>query len=275
VCEQTDNEFDLWIGLDAITRREAEKYLGRSISANWMQNDSGGSRSDMRNKAFSLLTKEYDQIVLTDADDVLERTRIAAARQELAVSEAVGCALRIIDKRGRDLNRVFTPDEKSSIDAILPRHNVFGLSNSSYRAELLARCLPIPQDCVLIDWLLATRAWALGARLSFDYVPRMYYRQHEANTAGVLPPFSELQVAVSAARVLTHYSYLLRSDWLLPSRCRKEIEIAEIEVQEFHRTITDSPQRLTEYVAALNKLEPKYVWWWCVANSALEQIWKN
>ncbi len=275
VCSQTDHEFDLWIGLDAISRREAEEYLGRTIPALWMQNDCGGSPADMRNKAFDLLSREYDQIVLTDADDVLERTRVEAAQRELAVNEIAGCALRMIDKEGRDLKRIFTPDENSSIDEILPRHNVFGLSNSAYRAELLARCLPVPPDCILIDWLLATRAWSLGARLSFDYVPRMYYRQYEANTAGVLPPFSESQVAISTTRVLTHYSYLLDSDWPLPPKYRKEIEEAQAEAQEFHDAMTSSPRRLTQYVAALNSLQPKYVWWWCVANSALEKLWKN
>jgi hypothetical protein len=275
VCSQTDREFDIWIGLDAISRREAEEHLGRTVSANWMQNDCGGSPADMRNKAFYRLAGEYDQIVLTDADDVLEGTRMAAARRELAANEVAGCALRMIDKEGRDLKPVFMPDGSDRIDEILLRHNVFGLSNSAYRAEVLARCLPIPPDCILIDWLLVTRAWSLGARLSFDYVPRMYYRQYEANIASVLPPFSEPQVAISTTRVLTHYSYLLHSTWPLPPRCRKEIEDAQAEVQAFRHATTSSPRLLKRYVSALNSLEPKYVWWWCVANSALEKLWKN
>ena len=70
-----------------------------------------------------------------------------------------------------------------------PRNNVFGLSNSAFRSDLLRRCLPIPADAVLVDWFLATRAWLMGARMAFDPEVEMDYRQYGGNMARVGPPF--------------------------------------------------------------------------------------
>src|SRR4030095_8527297 len=112
------------------------------------------------------------------------------------------------------------PSTDRDLAALLPRGNIFGMSNSAYRAAVLARCLPVPPDCVLPDCLLASRALALGARLTWDNAPRMGYRQYANNCARILPPFTAQGVLTAAALVVQHYRLLLDIKWDWPKGTR-------------------------------------------------------
>jgi hypothetical protein len=133
----------------------------------------------------------------------------------------------------------------------------------------------LPREAVLIDWLLVTRAWSLGASLGFDQTPRMFYRQYAANVARVLPPFTPAGVRHAAERVLEHYRFALETEsWPLPRRQRESLETVRQRAATFHRAMAD-PERLNRYVEALNALPPRYVWWWAVAHPDLETIWRD
>ena len=81
--------------------------------------------------------------------------------------------------RMRGTSELFSARRRSCpLEHLLVRNNVMGLSNTAYRSDLLRRCLPIPTEAELMDWLLAVRSLALGARLQFDPEPRMWYRQY-------------------------------------------------------------------------------------------------
>jgi hypothetical protein len=138
----------------------------------------------------------------------------------------------------------------------------------------LRRCLPVPAETVLTDWLLVLRALSLGATLTFDPVPRMIYRQHPANVARVLPPFSASYVLRAADLVADHYRGLLAPGGVPASR-RRRLREAWRDARAFREAMRRSPARLDRYVSALNALTPRFVWWWCVANLELEDVWKN
>lgn len=282
VLHQTDRDFDLWIGLDAATPAsdlaQAANTLGREHPIQWVDACAGATPAMLRQRVLAHLVTHYDEIVLVDADDVLEPTRVAAARQALAAFDVAGCALRIVNERGADLGLTFGPDDDEDLRTLLVSRNVFGLSNSAYRAGVLARCMPVPDDCVLIDWLLATRALVSGARFGFDHVPRMAYRQYARNCARVLPPFSPDTVLTASSLVAQHYRLLFHSRWKWPDAVgqegvRRSLEIARARVDAFHQAIRDSTVTLTRYVAALNQLRPRFVWWWVVAHPELEHLW--
>lgn len=275
VRAQSDPEFDLCIGLDGMRPEEAETAIGDRLPASWLS-FKDLTPASIRQQAFLSLTEQYKSIVLVDADDVLYPTRIEAARRALSEVGMVGCALRLIDSEGSDLGAVFAPKRSIESETFLLQHNVFGLSNTAYRADVLKRCLPLPANCLLIDWLLATRVWALEEHFSFDHTPHMFYRQYADNTARVIAPFSPSQVLTASSRVLSHYECLLDTPtWLIPRKQREALMGARYRAGNFHQSIERSPAVLSEYVAALNRLEPEYVWWWCVAHSDLESIWKN
>jgi hypothetical protein len=275
VLAQTDRHFDLWVGVDGLAIDIVVAAMGAEPSATWVLADEGDSPAQIRQRAIARMVDVYPAVVFVDSDDLLDPTRVAAARESLEQHDVSACAMRLIDEDGDDLGLFFGPPEGTDVAAVLPRYNVFGLSNTVYRSAFLRRCLPIPTDCVLVDWYLATRAWALGARLGFDATCRMAYRQHGRNIAPVLPPFTLQQVVAATERVLNHYGVILEQVRELQPQRRSQLEAAHGRVKAFWEATQHSYDIMHRYVQALNQLAPEPVWWACVAHPRLEEIWKR
>jgi hypothetical protein len=272
--QQTDQEFQLWIGLDTVGSEFVENVLGCNLKANWVTAPSGATPAQIRQQALGQIVEACSAVVLVDSDDLLHPSRVAAARAALLDSELAGCALCLIDQQGKGLDITFDLPPHLGPEDVFPRNNVFGFSNSAFRSDLLRRCLPIPAAAVLVDWFLATRAWLLGAKLFFDRVPRMDYRQHPSNTARVRSPFSQDQVISDTALVRRHFQLLLAepaSDYVV----ERYVALRKVtsEVEEFHQQVVLHPKNLDGYVEALNALQPAPLWWSCVAYPALRQMW--
>ena len=276
VRQQTDQDFQLWIGLDMLEPESIQNILGDDLNVHWVVAAPGATIAQVRQQALAQIIEACSGVVLVDSDDLLHPTRVAAARTDLEASELVGCALRLIDQQEKDLGLTFGLSTQLRPDDIFPRNNVFGFSNSAFRSDLLRRCLPIPPDAVLVDWLLATRAWLMGAKLAFDSVPRMDYRQHPANTARVRFPFGPEQVISDTALVRQHFRLLLdepRQEFL--SERVAALQSVAAEVDAFHRNIVLYSAQLSDYVRLLNDLHPAPIWWSSVANPALERMWTS
>jgi hypothetical protein len=272
--QQTDQEFQLWIGLDQLTSEYVQNMLGSDVTSHWVTAPSGVTPAQIRQKALARIVETCSGVVLVDSDDLLHASRVAAARAALQDSELTGCALCLVDQRGQHLGLTFDLPSPLKPENVFPRNNVFGFSNSAFRSDLLRRCLPIPADVLLVDWFLSTRAWLLGAKLNFDHLPRMDYRQHAANTARVRSPFSSDQVISDTALVRRHFQVLLaehRCDYL-DERYAAVGKVAR-EVEAFHQRIVLHPAKLDGYVEALNALHPAALWWSCVAYPALGPMW--
>ena len=275
VLDQTDPDFDLWVSLDGLDRTDVKRAVGEELVGEWLAAPASATIADVRQHALTELVKLYDAVVFVDADDRLHPSRVAAARAALKEHDVAACALRVIDGSGCPVGVTFGPSEAIAADALLPQWNVFGLSNTAYRSAVLHDVLPIPTGARLVDWLLATRAWASGAVLGFDREARMDYRQGDRNVARILPPFTAERVKGDTAMVLAHYEVLLGSAWPMPGWCADVITTARARAHVFQDRIVSSDPRLAAYVDALNRLEPEYVWWWSVANPALEAMWSN
>ena len=275
VHAQTDQRFDLCIGLDLLTSSDVARAIGTVPDAQWVGPIQGATPARIRSDAMALLVEQYPAVVFVDSDDVLLPSRVAAARRMLERADVAGCALDMMDAEGRALGIRFKPPVGADSAALLPRCNVFGLSNTAYRSATLRRCLPVPDECVLVDWLLATRAWSNGASFAFDATPHMRYRQYPSNVAPMLQPFDDQQVMTATARVLDHYRCLLDMSWDLPRGQRAALEGERRRVVGFEAAMRQDARRLTEYVTHLNRLPPVHVWWWQVANPELEQVWTS
>jgi hypothetical protein len=276
VQAQTDQNFQLWIGLDGIEAAAVETAIGTHLEAAWVPSKPDNTPARIRQRSLAQIVEDFDAVVLVDSDDILHPTRVASARAALQTSELAACALRLVDQDRHDLGMTLTLPERVVPDNILPRKNVFGFSNSAYRSELLRRCFPLPADVVLVDWFLATKAWLTGAKLAFDPVVRMEYRQHGANMAPIRFPFDANQVIRDAKKVREHYSLLLASPMkdVLPDRWA-QVQEAATDVQLFSEQVISQPNKLDNYIRNLNSLEPQVVWWWDVAHPALQWMWKD
>ncbi len=271
---QTDQDFQLWIGVDGLEIAHVEKLMGSRPRVNWVPAEAGDSPALVRQRALTQIVDACDGVVLVDSDDLLHPTRVAAARRDLRAADVTGCALSLVDERGANLGLVMGLPSGTAADSVLPRHNLYGLSNSAFRSDTLRRCLPIPAEVTLVDWFLITRAWSFGARLAFDAEVRMDYRQHGANTARTLLPFTAEQVRADTDLARRHFT-LVRShpaDGAQPNRL-EEIDRISADVEDFYTHVILDPERLDRYVAALNVAAPDPLWWADVAYPGLQYLW--
>ena len=270
VAAQTDREFDFWLGLDALEPEHLGSASGVLEHATFVIAEPGDTPSSLRGRAWEQIATLYDAVILVDSDDVLYPERVAAAKGQLGASDVGGCALELITENGAPLNKVLQAPPKPDWAELLPRSNVFGLSNTAYRCEMLAKTLPLPAEVAVVDWLIVTRAYLAGAQLGFDAAPKMAYRQYASNTAQVLPPFTPEGIVRATAHVLTHLQHVLpcaSSNGLKP---RFEQRLAE--VQRFSERVQGDT--LTSYTHKLNaRTQPVYLWWACVAHEELAHLW--
>lgn len=277
IQSQSDMDFELWIGLDGVTRQEVEGALGTRVDAQWVAAPGGSTPAQVRDRALKQIVEVGRDVVLVDCDDILHSDRVARARQALRTSELAGCALEIMDERGLPLGDQFNFDPVLKPSQVLPRNNVFGFSNSAYRCDLLDRCLPIPQQAILVDWYLATRAWLFGAELEFDHSVRMKYRQYDSNTAHIRLPFWPAQILSDSALVRLHFQLMLSSGdqrYFLSGRWAQLLGAAH-DVEEFEWYIHQSPTNLHAYLDSLNRAVKQPIWWTSVAYAPLAHMWKH
>lgn len=278
VLHQTDRSFDLFIGCDELAPGEVQNVLGRPVEAKWHVAPKGSTPIQVREGAIQaiLLDASYKSVVFVDADDILHPTRVEAARKLMIDHDVAGCGLEIINEDGSLTGYDFGPSSSDlDYDALIPRCNFFGMSNTAYRTSILSRCLPVPAHCDMMDWFLISRAWAAGASLSFDPSSRMYYRQYSSNLARVLPPFSAAYIRQATVMVLKHYGLVLNNIPELSPPARRMLEQARDRAAKFEQRVASSESNLQHYVTALNALSPSRMWWTCVAHSELEEMWSN
>lgn len=276
VLEQTDQDYQLWIGLDTMEIEVAQKAMSADPKATWVVVDSGGTPAQIRQMALARIVEVFDGVVLVDSDDILHASRVAAAREALQTNDLAGCALRLVDQNGRDLGLTLGLPAKDRPDDVLPGNNIFGLSNSAFRSELLRRCLPIPANAVLVDWFLAAQAWLYGAGLAFDPIVRMDYRQHEANMARIMPPFSRSQIIKDTERVRHHFQVVRAASLgdYLPDRLAALERVAS-DIELFYQHVVLQSRQLEHYVQALNEMEIEPLWGSSVANPRLGAMWNS
>jgi hypothetical protein len=286
VAAQSDKNIDLWIAVDNV---ETNDLVLPDIKTHWLHAHPDDTPASLRQRAFEEMIQAYDAVIFVDSDDVLLPERVAVAKDYLKSFDVYGCALKLIDTDGRDTGQVFSSPRTDWVN-LLSQYNIFGLSNTAYRTDTLASCLPFSNDTVMVDWLLITRALENNAHLYFDQTPHMLYRQYPDNTAKVLPPYSEEQIVRATHLVLGHFRGLEVGLLLgegqpheadptftspplsFPKSFRENLNQRQQEVTHFAASIADS-NVLARYTKALNALKPVFLWWECVANEELKSIW--
>lgn len=258
VARQHDQDFDLWIALDDLKQDQVPVPK----AARWVIANQDDSAATIRKNAFRAMVSHYDIVIFTDSDDVLLPNRVTAAKQGLQNADVYGCAMQLIGTDGVTLGLEFNT-LCTDWETLLISQNVFGLSNTAYRTEILKRCLDFPPDTVMVDWLMVMQALEAKARLVFDTTPHMLYRQYENNTARVLSPYSETQIIKATELVLGHYQKLVKNS---------AMQQREADVLQFYRNIADA-KLLSGYTKALNALKPVFLWWECVAHPELRELW--
>lgn len=276
VCRQVDRDFTLWIAVDGLTPAQVVEALGphQPLEPRWVPAEPGDTPAVVRQRLFSAVTGQHDEVVLVDSDDVMHPRRVQLARERLSTADLTGCALRLVDAQGTPTGRYLGLPDGMGAQHVLPRYNVFGLSNTAWRADALEACLPVPEAVVAVDWFLVTQAWLRGARIDFDPTVGMDYRRHGSNTLAVTPPFTRAQVEQETKHALLHLrSSLARvPDDARPGRVRQLRTLGD-DLGRFADWLFADDAHPEVYVRALNELSLPPMWWTSVAHPELGHLW--
>lgn len=269
---QSDHDYDLWVVLDRINPKAVYGIIGEYVEANWIEINNKCSPTQIRSIGLENIAGDYSNIILVDSDDILEPTRVEAAKRFLAKSDVNTCAMLIVDETAQSTGKIFTFNDDADFFSSILTTNVFGLSNTAYRGDILKACLPLPNSCRLADWYLATKSCSLGAQVSFDRETRMRYRQHGSNIARVIPPFTPLQILHDTELVISHYQQVLSNVVFAPNE-EEKITNHYQHLQFFYQVMLSSNTKIKEYVKSLNNISENRVWWSHIADPRLNYIW--
>lgn len=273
VQAQSDQEFDLWIGIDEVHIEEACDLMGiESSEAHWVVADGDDTPAMVRQRAWEAMLPHIEAVVMTDSDDMLRSHRIEQGRKDISNADVASCSLELIGQQGETLNEVMPPATYQSAD-VLPYRNVFGLSNTTYRASVLRDCLPLPDNTILADWYLATQAWLQGYTLHCNPTVGMAYRQHNDNTLALLPPFTRRDIRKTTEVVQHHFELAAENlpSNAVDSRKRKVVE-ARNRVDAFAEQVVRNEARLANYVEQLNDQPILPLWWACVDHPDIQSL---
>jgi hypothetical protein len=270
--ERHSEGLPLFVVLDAVSPADVARAIGREPLARWVSAPRGAGIGAVRQAGIDAVLAEHDAILFIDSDDELCEGRVPRSLSALNDADVVACGMRLIDQGGVSTEAVFGPRRQSSADDLVVEVNAFGLSNSAYRADVLAALPSIPADCELVDWYLATMAWSANRRMTFDPAIGMNYRQHPSNIARVMPPFERHQIVTAARRVSDHYRRVL--DRASDATSRARLLEAQARVRRFCEYFGDA-LAAERYVAALNRMRGPHLWWEMVAHPELENLWNH
>ncbi len=275
VEQQTTWPTQIWIAVDGLSVDAVIARFGGSLQINWVQAEPGDTPALVRQRLLERVVATCGQVILADSDDLLHPQRVAAACDRLRHSDLTACGLRLVDAQGEPMGEtILRLPAHGAPETVLPRHNVYGLSNTAWRSSVLRRCLPIPARVEIVDWYLATRAWLCGFRLDFDDGAHMDYRQHGNNMVCVQGPFTPEQIRRDTERVLHHFEMVQQVplEGALVARRKRLAEVAA-DVERFQHVVLADGERLERYVKALNTLQSQPLWWVSVAHPALHTFW--
>ena len=268
---QNDLDFDLWIGLDGLSKDDLPIVKEKRIKVNYVITPENASFACVRNITFGRAIENSDLLIFVDADDMLNVSRVEAAKSFLQDFDITASALEIVDEKGNFLGCHLYPENG---DPNLLFNNVFGFTNTTWRSETLKSLLPIPDECAIIDWYLSTMALYSGAKMGFDHIPRAKYRQYSGNIGSVITPFTTGQILKSTNLVLKHYDLILKNFNIMKFGDKKVFMRVRNRLYNFKIAICEE-EILKIYTETLNNMPNNHVWWSCVAHPKLEEIWNT
>ena len=273
--QQTDKQIDVWLGVDQVDGDMICDKLEGFGKIHFILSNQGDTPAQIRERAIIEIVKSYDAVIFVDSDDVLMPTRVTAAKRAINKFDVYGCSLDIIDEEGKATGINFGFNELVNIDEFIYYGNIFGMSNTAYRTEILKQCLPIPPECFIFDWYLALSAWAINAEFIYDPEVHMKYRQYGENSTKILPPFTNNQIVLATQQVINHFQLVLENIVALQGEQKKKIEERLEQTTYFLDAILADSDTLNRYVELINQRPMEKYWWAYVAQPELEEIWKS
>jgi glycosyltransferase involved in cell wall biosynthesis len=255
---QDDRDFDLYV-LDDGLGRVAERFAGFAPRLRVVP--ASGTPGAIRKQGLRALAADgIEAVVFADSDDTCPPDRVAVSRDLLGSCRIMANELIAfgdgIEGRRPLLGHLL--DERRELTWVdLVDGNVLGLSNTAaHVADLLPHLDAIDDRLLAFDWALFTRALYPRGRCRFTTRTATGYRQHGANSAGVLGV--DAPSLLRSVRVKTaHYADLAGLD-----ACFARLATG---FARLLAAIESDTRQLAEYAAYAAEARPAFGPWWSAA----------
>ena len=280
VQAQSDQEFEIWVGLHGMTIPKARNAMGAERDEiNWVSVQDDATPAQVRIKAWEAIVPMTQAIIMVDADDVLHPSRVHQARHQITTCDVAACRVRLVDQGGASIGYRLPPEGYERVSDVLPSHNAFGLTNTTYRTGLLSSILDGISGSALLDWEMATWAWLMEADMEINDGVQMDYRQHPESTLALIPPYTTEDIYRATEAVLSHFDAVVAQLPNKPTALNLGrvhlLYSAQERVENFAQRIVEESVHLKKYLKQLNRCDPLPLWWSCVAHPKLEFLWTD
>lgn len=184
--KQTDKEFTLLIIEDGLSIKKSDFY-GLNFKIISVKNKKPIAIREMIIKY--ALDNQFDNLIFVDCDDILSIDRIKILKKGLIYYDIVCHDLSIIDYHGNCISNSFFKINKMANMEIkicdLLKKNYIGLGNSGFKVNFLKHAIPIPDDCIAVDWWIGLNVLFNKGNAILLKDKLSQYRQYDGNTANI------------------------------------------------------------------------------------------
>lgn len=270
LLKQDDTEFELVIALDGLSSDPFLPYQS-DLKMSFINIPSGFSPAQVREYAWMQIINDYDALIFCDGDDVFSKKRVSNAKNSLKDFDLDACSLSLVNNTLEPLNVFMYATDM--VPNNIHKYNIFGLSNTGYKTNILKNTLPIPKHVIAVDWFIAHKAIQMGASCNLREDIDCFYRQHGKNIASPSKPATQKNVLQAAKISRIHLENIIKTlatdnpDILT---CQKRLD----DVILFEKTMAVNPDLLYKYLQLFNSIETETLWWNTVAKPTLDHLWK-
>lgn len=215
LSNQTIKEFDVLVLNDGYD--DLKTFKERFSSLNILEIAPAGSIAKNRQVLIQYaLDRGYDVAVFGDSDDFFSEDRIEVAIKKLETADIVVNDLSTVTSEGKKLkSNIFSQrlqnNEKVLFNFIIDK-NIFGFSNTAINLKNVPITLiNFPKDVEVVDWYFFSSVLLLNMRAIFTSESTTFYRQHDANIAGINNYDSRKIQKVIDVKML-HYKFMKEFD---------------------------------------------------------------
>jgi len=216
----------------------------------------------VRKIILDVLRKEIaDNIIFTDTDDFFDKHRVELMTLALETEQIVFSDIVAVDVNGNKLDRKsFLSGINEVVFEDLINKNLLGFSHTGIKWELLSHVFPYEDDLKVGDWWFFACLLSNGIKAKKIEGSVVYYRQHQANLAGMkqilTPKDLDWAMAVKISQCKCVLKYLSGEQ---ASQVRGELD----NVLTLQKKLSDSTE-MENHLLFLNKLDKVFAWWECV-----------
>lgn len=250
---QTFRNFDLILAVDQVP--DVDKYFSEvAWSGKVVLLDVTGSIASVRMQGIERLRREgYEYVIFCDTDDVMGPGRINTVVRALKQSPLVATDFSLINQTGEVTKEHYwatrLPDQHTFSRRELMHYNFAGLGNTACRGDVL-KVVELPDELIAVDWFLFYQLLEDQNGL-FIHGAEYFYRQHQANTAGVDMLSVERLKKIAMVKQV-HYQHAVKwSPELAPLLER---------ASETDRRLKDDD--FAKHVVSRLNARPRHYFWW-------------